>query len=410
MSATIPTVAPFAAPAAASIVAPVAVPRIASIDLMRGLVMIIMAIDHCRDFFGAAGYDPTDLSHASAGLFLTRWITHFCAPSFVFLAGTSAFLYARNTGATRGALQRFLLTRGLWLVFLELSWVNFCWRFNLGGFNLQVIWALGWCMVWLAALLYLPLRVMVGLGLLLVFGHNLLDRWHYADFASISPALGWLWAYVHELHVAPVAPGFVIALAYPLVPWVGVMALGYGFGQLLLLPAVERDRWMTRLGLAAIVLFLLLRLSNFYGEPQLWASNPRGTLYTVLGLLNETKYPPSLLFLLMTLGPVLLLLPLLERWKGAMAQRISVFGRVPMFFYLLHLPLIHGTALLAARYGQATVDADFVVGANLPAGYEPSLLRVYLVWAAVILVLYPVCRWYAGYKSRHKNYWWLSYL
>lgn len=385
--------------------------RIGSIDLMRGIVMIIMAIDHARDFWDPTPYDPADLSKASAALFLTRWITHFCAPTFMFLAGTSAWLYARNSGATRGELQRFLLTRGLWLVLLELTVVSFSWRFDFNGVLLQVIWALGWCMVVLAALLFLPRRAIAAFGLLLVFGHNAFDGIHYQDVAAYGTGWAWLWAVVHEFHIGPVtASGYMVALGYPLVPWVGVMALGYCFGELLELPPEQRDRWMRRLGLAAIALFLLLRLSNLYGESQLWLANPRGPWYTALGVLNVTKYPPSLLYLLMTLGPMLLLLPWLEKQRGAWVRPVSVFGRVPFFFYLLHLPLLHLGSMIAAKlvYGAGSQPAFLV--SSLPAGYEPSLLRLYLVWALTILILYPLCRWYAGYKSRHKNYWWLSYL
>ncbi len=381
--------------------------RIGSIDLMRGIVMIIMAIDHVRDFFNPFA-DPTDLSQASAGLFLTRWITHYCAPTFVFLAGTSAYLYGRSKGLGRAEVQRFVLTRGLWLVLLELTVISFSWRFDFNGLSIQVIWALGWSMVILSLLLYLPLPAIVAVGAVLVFGHNLFDGVHFKTFVDSSPAEAWAYAMAHEPHFVTLQSSYQIFLLYPLVPWCGVMALGYGFGALLQLPRPQRERWMQGLGLGAIALFLLLRLSNVYGDAQLWGTNPRGPLYTVLNALNVTKYPPSLQYLLMTLGPVLLLLPLLERWRGAMADRITVFGRVPFFFYLLHLPLIHLAALIGAElvYGVPPT----LGGGHPPPGYEPSLLRVYLVWAAVILVLYPLCRWYADYKARHKDYWWLSYL
>ena len=385
--------------------------RIGSIDLMRGIVMIIMAIDHARDFWDPTPYDPADLSKASAALFLTRWITHFCAPTFMFLAGTSAWLYARNTGATRGQLQRFLVSRGLWLVLLEMTVVSFCWRFDFNGLVLQVIWALGWCMALLALLLFLPRRAIAAFGLLLVFGHNTLDGLHFQDFAAYGAGWGWLWAGLHEFHIAQFgASGYAVALGYALVPWVGVMALGYCFGELLELPPDQRDLWTRRLGLAAIALFLLLRLSNLYGESQLWHENPRGALYTALGVLNVTKYPPSLLYLLMTLGPMLLLLPWLERQRGAWVRPVSVFGRVPFFFYLLHLPLLHLSAWIAAKMVYGVGAYPSFLTPSLPAGYEPSLLRLYVAWALAILILYPLCRWYAGYKSRHKDYWWLSYV
>jgi len=383
--------------------------RIGSIDLMRGIVMIVMAIDHVRDFWDPTPYDPADLSKASAALFLTRWITHFCAPTFMFLAGTSAWLWARNTGASRGQLQRFLVSRGLWLVFLELTLITFSWRFDFNGLILQVIWALGWCMVILAGLLWLPRRAIAALGLLLVFGHNAFDGVHFKDFAAHGEGWGWLWSALHEFHLGQFG-SFQVALGYPLVPWCGVMALGYCFGELLEQPAAVRDRWMRILGAAAIVLFLALRLSNLYGESQLWQPNPRGPLYSALGVLNVTKYPPSLLYLLMTLGPVLLLLPWLEQRRGAWVKPVSVFGRVPFFFYVLHLPLIHLGATIAAEIAYGVKAGPAFLVNSLPPGYEPSLLRLYLVWAIVILLLYPACKWYAGYKSRHKNYWWLSYL
>mgnify|MGYP002775592111 FL=1 len=384
-------------------------PRIRSVDLMRGIVMIIMTIDHARDYYSPYPYDPTDLSQASPWLFLTRWITHFCAPTFMFLAGTSAFLYARNTGASRGQLQRFLLSRGLWLVFLELTWVSFCWRFDFHGTILQVIWALGWCMVILAGLLWLPRRAIAAVGLAAVFGHNLLDGIHLDAAAQYGEGAAVAWSVLHQFHFFVLPSGYSIALGYPLLPWFGVMALGYCFGDLLMLPAPQRDRWMLRIGLAAIVLFLLLRLGNVYGEARLWQHNPRGLLYTALGVLNVTKYPPSLLYLLMTLGPVLLLLPLLERARGAWTARVAVFGRVPMFFYLLHLPLLHlGSYLIWLElYG---ITRQPFGDDPLPAAYQPSLWYLYAAWAVVVLLLYPVCRWYAGYKSRNKQMWWLSYL
>jgi uncharacterized membrane protein len=389
----------------------VAAPRIMSIDLMRGIVMIIMAIDHVRDFWDPTPYDPADLGKASAALFLTRWVTHFCAPTFMFLAGTSAWLWSRNTGATRGQLQRFLASRGLWLVFLELTVVTFSWRFDFNGIIMQVIWALGWCMVILAGLLWLPRRAIAAIGLLLVFGHNAFDSLHFKDFAVYGQGWGWAWAVAHEFHIAPVgASGFLVALGYPLVPWCGVMALGYCFGELLELPAQQRDRWMRILGAGAIALFLLLRLTNLYGEAQLWQPNPRGALYTALGVLNVTKYPPSLLYLLMTLGPVLLLLPWLERQRGAWVKPVSVFGRVPFFFYLLHLPMLHLGATIAAQIAYGVSAGPAFLGNPLPPGYEPSLVRLYTVWVIAILILYPLCKWYADYKRRHKEYWWLSYL
>ena len=380
--------------------------RIVSVDLLRGLIMIVMALDHVRDYFSPFPWDPTDLSKASAALFLTRWITHYCAPIFVFLAGTSAYLYRRNSGCSRAHLQWFLATRGLWLVVLEITLISFFWQFGYHGMILQTLWSLGWSMVALAALLYLPRWAMLAVAFAMIFGHNLLDGIHPKDFGSL--AIGW--AIVHEFYFDQVTPSFFIAVGYPLVPWIGVMAAGYGFGQLLELDRPRRDRLLFAIGLGLIALFLLLRLTNFYGDARLWAPNPRGLLYSALQVLNTTKYPPSLQYLLMTLGPALVLIPLLERWRGAFADRVAVFGRVPFFFYVLHLPLIHLAALIwtETAFGVSTLG-DFFHTEAVP-GYEPSLLRCYLVWAAVIVVTYPLCAWYAAYKRAHKENEWLSYL
>lgn len=398
---------------------PQAVPaRIAGIDLLRGLVIVIMALDHARDYFSAFPYPPTDLSQASAGLFLTRWITHYCAPAFMFLAGTSAWLHARSGGLSRAELQRFLLTRGLWLVFLELSWNNFMWRFDLDGMQIQVLWALGWAMVTLAVMLWLPTTLIVITGAAIVAGHNLLDGIRAADFGSENSPAALAWYVLHEPHFGRFANGFEYGLLYPLLPWLGVMMLGYGFGKVISWPQAARARFMRIAGLAALALFLVLRLNNLYGEPaanafgddQLWRENPRGALYTALGILNVTKYPPSLDYLLMTLGPALLVLPLLERWHGRMADVFSVFGRVPMFFYLLHVPLIHGISLIAAHLMFGPAAGAIKGPADVPASYVPSLLPVYLGWLLVVALLYPLCRRYADYKRSHREQWWLSYL
>jgi uncharacterized membrane protein len=380
--------------------------RIVSVDLLRGLIMIVMALDHVRDYFSPFPWDPTDLSKASAALFLTRWITHFCAPVFVFLAGTSAYLYRRNTGCSRAHLQWFLATRGLWLVVLEITLISFFWQFGYHGMILQTIWSIGWSMVALALLLYLPTWAMLAIAFAMIFGHNLLDGIHPQAFGEF--AIGW--AIVHEFYFDQVTPNFFIAVGYPLVPWIGVMAAGYGFGRLLELERSRRDRLLIAIGLGLIALFLVLRLTNFYGDARPWAPNPRGFVYSALQVLNTTKYPPSLQYLLMTLGPALVLIPLLERWRGALADKVAVFGRVPLFFYVLHLPLIHLAALIwtETAFGTSTLG-DFFHNEFAP-GYSPSLVRCYLVWAAVIVATYPLCARYAAYKRAHKDNKWLSYL
>jgi uncharacterized membrane protein len=377
--------------------------RIASVDRMRGFIMIVMALDHVRDYFSPTVYPPNDLTQASAALFLTRWITHFCAPAFVFLAGTSAWLYWRARGCTRAEMQRFLVTRGLWLILLELTLIGWSWTFTFQFVFVQVIWAIGWSMIVLALLLWLPVRVIVAFGLICVFGHDLLDGVRAQDFGDHAL----LWGVLHEQYFTQ-WHGVQIAVLYPLLPWIGVMALGFVFGRVLEFDPARRDSLMRRLGLSAIALFFVLRLTNFYGEPLAWEASPRGALYSALAVLNVSKYPPSLLYLLMTLGPVLLLLPLLECARSRLADRIAVFGRVPLFFYLLHIPLIHAASALLAKlvYGSAIQ----VLPGPLPEGYEPSLLRAYAAWVVVIVVLYFPCRWYAGYKRRHAANQWLAYL
>ena len=294
----------------------------------------------------------------------------------------------------------------LWLVLLEITVISFFWQFGYRGMILQTLWSLGWSMVALAALLYLPMWAMLSIAALMIFGHNALDGIHAQNLGAFALP----WALVHEFYFDQVAPTFFIAVGYPLVPWIGVMAAGYAFGRVLDLDRERRDRIMLAIGFAAIVLFLALRVTNVYGDMKLWTANPRGTLYTALDLLNVTKYPPSLQYLLMTLGPALMLMPLLERWRGAWADRVAVYGRVPFFYYVVHLPLIHLAALIwTLTVFHATTLGDFFHNEFAP-GYTPSLLRVYLVWIAVVLVLYWPCKRYAAYKRAHREKWWLSYL
>lgn len=379
--------------------------RLSGIDRLRGIVIVLMALDHCRDYFSVFPYRPTDLSQADWTLFLTRWITHFCAPVFVLLAGSSAWLHARNTGLTRAELQGFLLSRGLWIVLLELSWNNFMWRFALDGLTLQVLWVLGWSMVFLSALLWLPRTAIIAIGALIVLGHNALDGIEAASFGSEWSPGAFAWYLLHEFHFGRIAGGFELLILYPLLPWVGVMALGYGLGAVFELPAARREQVLLRLGLLLSLAFLVLRLGNLYGEPEAWAVNPRGDPYTALGWLNVSKYPPSLHYLAMTLGPALILLSRLERWRGAVADIFDTLGRVPMFFYLLHMPLIHAGSVAARHLVLGSAPAD-----ELPSTYVPSLPPVYGAWLLVVALLYPACRGYAGYKRRHRDRRWLSYL
>ena len=385
--------------------------RIDSVDLLRGLAMVVMALDHVRSFFHCSGmyfqFDPTDLSRTYASLFMTRWVTHFCAPVFVFLAGTSAFLSA-SRGKSNADLSKFLLRRGLWLVLLELTFLRVAWyfQFNLLAQPVQVIWCLGWSMVALSALIYLPVWAITTFGIAMIGAHNLFDGIQAQNLGS----LGWLWKIFHEggLMVSPYAGMYVV---YPLIPWIGVMAAGYGFGRLLLLDRRERRRRLLALGGSLIVMFIILRAINLYGDPTPW-SEQKSRLFTFFSFINTYKYPPSLLFLLMTLGPAIAALALFDRDLGRFARSLTVFGRVPLFFYLLHIPLIHGLAVLFAyaRYGRATwlfVLPDFPPP-PVPKDYGYGMPVVYAVWIVILLVLYPVCRWYAGVKRRRDA--WLSYL
>lgn len=387
--------------------------RITSIDLLRGAVMVIMALDHTRDFFhyGAFSSEPTDLATTTPALFLTRWITHYCAPVFVFLSGTSAHLFGLRAGST-AALSRFLFTRGLWLVFAELTFIHFCWSFNPTPhlIFLQVIWAIGISMVVLAGLVHLPRTVILGIGAAIVLGHNLLDgiRHEGSDAADIG------WYLLHQSNYVDLG-GWGLFVGYPMLPWLGVMCLGYALGGLFA-PGVEaavRRRRLVRLGLLATAGFVVLRLANVYGDPAPWAEQRNG-VFTLLSLLNTTKYPPSLLYTLMTLGPALLVLAAAERWKGAFAMALVRIGRVPFFYYVMHLLLIHAlTFVLLALQGlpmdTLIMTKEKIFGADF-AGYGVPLWGVYLIWAAVVGMLYPLCRWYGDHRAAHREKWWLSYL
>ena len=407
--------------------------RIDSIDLLRGIVMVIMMLDHTRDFVhsGTFNFDPTDLAKTTPAVFFTRWITHFCAPVFVFLAGTGAYLQL-SRGKSKKALSKFLVTRGLWLIFLELTIVKVGMWFNpafglLGMF--QVIWVIGVSMVVLAALIHLPIRVIAGFGLLMIAFHNLLDRFQVPGWngeGSPVPTFGQkLWIVLHQgFAFFPIfgegTP--VVAIIYPLIPWIGVMAVGYAFGVLYTKEARERRQWLLILGGICTALFFALRAVNIYGDPAKWESQ-KNALFTVMSFLNTSKYPPSLLFLLMTLGPSIFALALFEKLPAAIESGKSLlgrlrdafvtFGRVPLFFYLLQWYTAHLIGVIAGLIaGQpvawqfASPDSRFT---SVPQGVGFSLWVVYLCWIIGVLLLYPLCKWFAGVKARRRD-WWLSYL
>jgi uncharacterized membrane protein len=380
-------------------------PRNRSIDLVRGAVMALMVLDHARDFFFSSSVEPTDILRAPPILFLTRWVTHFCAPGFVLLAGAAAFLYGRKR--TPGELRWFLFTRGVWLVFLEFTVVRFGWLRDLtyGLTFLQVIWAIGWSMVLLAPLSSLSPRVLAGIGGVIVLAHNLLDRVDAADFGSFRFA----WAVLHEPGRFEPVTDRVIYIAYPLIPWVGVMALGFGVGELFTRAVAERRRMLFGIGLGLGVAFCLLRGFNGYGDPRPWGDQLE-YVRTVMSFLNCEKYPPSLDYLLMTLSPIFLALGVLETWSPPawLARPFDVFGRVPLFFYVAHLYLVSlgGMVLAYQRWGPLAMDPDGHDG-----NPELPLWGLYLTWLVALAILYPACRWFAGLKERRsKDWWWLSYV
>jgi uncharacterized membrane protein len=369
-----------------------AVPRQRAMDLVRGLVMAIMVLDHTRDFYFGGGVSPTDLHRTWPFLFFTRWITHYCAPGFVLLAGASAYLYGRKR--TPAARRRFLLTRGLWLVVLELTVVHFGWdpEPTYSFLLLQVIWAIGWSMVLLAPLSSLSPRALVIVGAAMVALHGLLDPIH------VEHGIGrFLWSIVHEQHGFSPREGMRVLVAYPLVPWVGVMAMGFGLGELYTRDASERRRTLIGTGVSAIALFVLLRGLNRYGDPEPWTPQASAT-FTLMSFLNCVKYPPSLDYLLMTLGPIVLLLVAFERLAlpPIVTRVLETFGRVPMFFYVAHLYVL---SLSSRAIAFATGDE--------PHG---SLYAVYAVWIAVLALLYVPSTRFAAFKERRRDAWWVSYV
>jgi uncharacterized membrane protein len=383
--------------------------RIESIDLLKGLVMVIMALDHTRDYFhfSAFYFDPADPTQTTLPIFFTRWITHFCAPSFSFLAGLSAFMVGRRK--TKQQLSGFLFKRGLWLIVIEFTIVNFGWYFNIhfNNFDLIVIWSLGISMILLAGLIHLPQRLILIFSLLLIFGHNLLDHIHFKE--------NFIWSVLHEPGLFKITNSVNLFVGYPLIPWIAVMSLGYYFGSFYdkSYDPRKRKNIFNIIGLSAIILFFILRWINLYGDPYGWAWHDSFSK-SLVSFLNPCKYPPSLQYLLMTLGVAFLFLANAENLKGKLVNFFSTFGRVPFFYYILHLYFIHLTALLFAQLAglgwQKMILLNWVGEDPALKGYGFSLWVVYLVWMAIILLLYPLCKKFDKYKLNHKEKWWLSYL
>jgi uncharacterized membrane protein len=387
--------------------------RVASVDLLRGLVIVIMAIDHTRDFvhWAAMDFQPEDLARTTAPIFFTRWITHFCAPVFMFCAGLGAW-FRLDRGGTVRDLSRFLWTRGLWLILLELTVVRLGFFFNVkyDVVLLLVFWALGLSMIALAGLVRLPYRAILSVSVGLIVLHNAFDGVRAQSLGS----LGWLWNVLHQPGLLTPGPPAII-LAYPIVPWIGVMALGFCAGRLYRLPDDERRTTLMRIGVVTTLAFVVVRGINIYGDPRPWAGQSSLAM-TIISFLNCTKYPPSLSLLLMTLGPAMIFLSLVDRARPRAWNPLVVFGRAPLLFFVVHLPLIRALAmaLTAARYGMApflfTPPPTLGTARKVfPADYGWDLWVVYAVWLAVIVLMYPLCRWFVELRQRRQASW-LSYL
>jgi uncharacterized membrane protein len=398
--------------------------RVDSVDLLRGLIMVIMMLDHTRDFTHYASnavLDPTDPTRTWPLLFFTRWITHFCAPLFVFLAGTGSY-FQEMRGKSKSELSKFLLSRGLWLIAVELFVLRpiIMFNFDYAGLVsfLQVIWAIGWSMIVLSAVIHLPLRAIAILSVAVIALHNLLDGIQVTSWQGPgTPVPGFGATILHILHVPGVIfplgangpPGLIL---YPLIPWIAVMSAGYAFGSLYRRPEAERRKILYGLGAAITVGFIAIRAINVYGDPNRWSHQATATR-TFLSFLNTSKYPPSLLFLMMTIGPALIFLAFFdERRRGAISKIFITYGRVPLFFYVGQWVTAHTLALIAGKIAGKPTDYLFHNIAFSPPWSPDSGFGIgmtYILWILGVALLYPLCKWYAGVKARRTD-WWLSYL
>lgn len=376
--------------------------RLESIDIVRGLIMIIMALDHVRDFFSYTAYRPDDVTQASVWMFSTRWITHLCAPTFVFLSGISIYLYFKKVENLKKT-SLFLLTRGLWLIAVEVLLISFILSQGYNMTLLTVFWMIGCCMILLAGLIWLPRWLQLALALVMIVGHDALPTLGTVSADNV------LFAFLHNPPFFLNEPAAIL-VAYTIIPWVGVMLLGYSIGTWFLDEPQKRDTLLLRAGIFALVFFFVLRFINIYGDPSSWSIQERGGMYTVLSFFKVTKYPPSLLFLSVTLGAACILLAYAGRFSTGVKKILIPFGRVPFFYFIVHLALISVTSYawtyLAFGVG---VNLSFVQPTDWPAEYHPSLLRTYFVWFMVVAALYFPCLWFARYKASSKA-WWVSYL
>ncbi len=372
--------------------------------------MIIMALDHTRDFFheGALTEDPLNFATTTPALFLTRWITHFCAPVFVFLAGTSGFF--QSLRKTKAELSGFLIKRGLWLILVEVTLISFGITFDVqfSGFFLQVIWAIGISMVLLGLAVWLPFMLIMALGLLIVLGHNSLD---YYEAGKQQFSL--VYSLLHRPNFLPFGDNRLLGILYPFLPWTGLMFLGYCFGKLFTqYEGAQRRKVLAVLAIGIILFFIALRATNSYGDPAPWAPQ-KTSLYTVFSFINTTKYPPSLLYMCMTIGPAILFLAFFGSVSNRFSKVVTVYGRVPFFYYILHFYLLHGLLMLSSltrhRFAEGAEGSPGIPFKFAFPGEGYSLAVTYLIWLSVVIILYPACRWFSRYKQTHKD-WWLSYL
>jgi uncharacterized membrane protein len=385
--------------------APVSRHRLESIDWLRGFVMIIMTLDHTRDYFAVSGLNPMTDPAIPVPLFITRWITHICAPAFVLLAGVSAGLIARRK--TRTELSWYLLTRGLWLIFLEATVITFAWKFNLvnsPAVILQIMWAIGVAMVFLSGLIYLPRYVVLCLGIIIVAGGNLFDGLlPMSEYPNADP----LWLGIHR-QIMWIPAGIQVDVYYPVLSWSGLMACGYGLAAIYDWKPGRRQQFLFGLGGGLLVLFILLRWLNLYGDPHSWQAGA-SFKHSIISFMNLEKYPPSLLFIAVTLGLTLPLLSLVERCRSPLHDAIVTIGRVPLFYYVVHLYIVHLLAMVGGVIQGFPASAWLVDIVEKPEGYGFGLPVIYMVWVSLVLALYPACRWFAGMKAKRSD-WWLSYL
>lgn len=395
-----------------NVLQPVAQHRIYAIDVLRGLVMIIMALDHTRDFFHAEAFtrDPLDPATTNILMYFTRFITHYCAPVFILLAGTS--IYLQSLRKSKSELSAFLFKRGLWLILVEVILITFAWTFDFSYsiFILQVIWAIGICMVLMGIIIRLPYTLILIAGLAIVFGHNILD-------SIPSTHQGFWWDLLHNGNFAfhEILPGYQITIIYPFLPWLGLMMLGYGLGKIYE-PSVDpafRKKSLLYTGAGLIFFFILLRYINVYGDPLPWTLQDN-TTSTIFSFLNVHKYPPSLLFICITIGPALIFLALFETTQNKITRIISVYGKVPFFYYILHFYILHTLCMILfiARghtFSEGIEDTAGIPFRFLIAGEGYPIGIVYLIWILMVIALYPLCKWFSDMKRKHRH-WWLSYL